>query len=47
MIGSATAIEVNAKVIIPDEITGSANSHEIDLTSYGTISSTWGYVYVN
>lgn len=33
----------NNKKIIPDDITGSANSVEIDLTSYGTISGTWQY----
>ncbi len=36
----------NYKQIIPDEVTGAANSVEIDLTSYGTLSGTWGYVYV-
>jgi len=36
----------NGKEIIPDEITGSTNSVEIDLTSYGTISGTWGYSYI-
>ena len=37
----------NYKQILPDEITGSTNSHEVDLTSYGVLSGTWGYVYVN
>jgi hypothetical protein len=36
----------NYKEIIPDEITGSTNSVEIDLTSYGTLSGTWGYSYI-
>lgn len=36
----------SGKIIIPDDVTGSANSHEIDLTSYGTITGTWGYIYV-
>lgn len=34
------------KTILPDAITGSANSHEIDLTSYGTLTGTYGYVYL-
>lgn len=33
------------KQIIPDEVTGSTNSVEIDLTSYGTLAGTWGYIY--
>jgi len=35
----------NGKKIHPDEITGAANSVAIDLTSYGTLSGTWGYGY--
>ena len=35
----------NYKQIIPDEVTGSTNSVVVDLSSYGTISGTWGYVY--
>ena len=35
----------NNKMIIPDEITGSTNSVEIDLTSFGSLTGTWGYVY--
>jgi hypothetical protein len=31
--------------IIPDTLTGFANSFTITLTSYGTITGTWGYVY--
>jgi len=34
------------KIILPDAVTGSANSHEIDLTSYGVIAGTWGYIYL-
>jgi hypothetical protein len=37
----------NGKMIIPDEVSGSADSVEIDLTSYGTLTGTWGYVYIN
>lgn len=37
----------NYKQIIPDDITGSTNSVEVDLTSYGTISGTWGYAYIS
>jgi uncharacterized protein YfkK (UPF0435 family) len=33
------------KVIIPDAVTGSANSHEVDLTNYGALTGTWGYIY--
>jgi len=33
----------NNNMIIPDEITGAANSVVIDLTSYGTLTGTWGY----
>lgn len=36
----------NSKQIIPDEVTGATNSVAIDLTSYGTISGTWGYSYI-
>jgi len=31
--------------IHPDNITGATNSVAIDLTSYGTLSGTWGYAY--
>jgi len=34
------------KQIIPDEVTGSANSVAIDLTSYGVLTGTWGYRYI-
>jgi len=33
-------------LIIPDEITGAADSVAVDLTSYGAISGTWGYAYL-
>jgi hypothetical protein len=36
----------NNKQIIPDEITGATNTVLIDLTSYGTLSGTWGYGYI-
>jgi len=35
----------NAKQVIPDEVTGLTNTTTIDLTSYGTLSGTWGYIY--
>jgi hypothetical protein len=35
----------NNKQIIPDEITGATNSVEVNLTSFGTLSGTWGYIY--
>lgn len=36
----------NGDKIIPDDITGATNSVAIDLTSYGTLSGTWGYAYL-
>jgi hypothetical protein len=33
------------KQVLPDSVTGLANSVEIDLSSYGTITGTWGYSY--
>jgi uncharacterized protein YfkK (UPF0435 family) len=33
------------KIVLPDAITGSANSHAIDLSSFGAIAGTWGYIY--
>jgi len=33
----------NAKEIIPDSVTGLTNTATIDLTSYGTLTGTWGY----
>ena len=41
-----SAFDNNNKQIIPDEITGATNSFEIDLTSYGTLTGTWQYVYM-
>jgi hypothetical protein len=35
----------SGKKIVPDDITGSANSVAVDLTSYGTLTGTWGYSY--
>ena len=36
----------SGRQIMPDEITGTANAIEIDISSYSTITGTWGYVYV-
>lgn len=36
----------NNKQIIPDEVTGATNTVEIDLTSYGTLTGTWGYAII-
>lgn len=38
-----TIFDNNNKQIIPDQITGSDNSVDIDLTSYGSLTGTWGY----
>jgi hypothetical protein len=35
-----------SKQIIPDQVTGLTNSAAIDLTSYGTLSGTWGYLII-
>jgi len=35
----------SSQQITPDLITGAANSVAIDLSSYGTLSGTWGYTY--
>ena len=32
--------------ILPDDITGATNSFTVDLTSFGTLTGTWGYVYI-
>lgn len=32
--------------IMPDSLVGTTNAIEVDLTSYGTLTGTWGYVYV-
>lgn len=39
-------VDNNGKMIIPDDITFATNSFEIDLTSFGTITGTWGYRYL-
>lgn len=36
----------NFNLVWADEVTGSANSHDIDLSSFGTITGTWGYIYI-
>jgi len=36
----------NNRQIIPDEVTGATNSVAVDLTSYGTLTGTWGYGYI-
>lgn len=36
----------NSKEVSPDDITGATNTVEIDLTSYGTLSGTWGYLLI-
>lgn len=33
----------NGKQIIPDQVTGAANTVAVDLTSFGTLTGTWGY----
>lgn len=43
---SVRIFDNNAKEIIPDTITGLTNTVTIDLTSYGTLTGTWGYEYV-
>ena len=32
--------------IIPDNVTGATNTVAVDLTSYGTLTGTWGYAIV-
>lgn len=41
-----TIFDNNNKQIIPDQITGSTNSVAVDLSSYGTISGTWGFAWI-
>lgn len=36
----------SAQMIIPDQVTGLTNTFTIDLTSYGTLTGTWGYSYI-
>jgi hypothetical protein len=38
-------INGSAQKVIPDQITFATNSFEIDLTSFGTITGTYGYTY--
>jgi hypothetical protein len=42
---NALIFDNNSKQVLPDSVTGLANSVEIDLSSYGTITGTWGYSY--
>jgi len=32
-----------AQQIIPDNITGLTNTVQVDLTTFGTLTGTWGY----
>jgi hypothetical protein len=41
-----TILNNSKKQIIPDDITFSANSFAVDLTSYGTLSGTWQLAYI-
>jgi hypothetical protein len=34
------------KQVIPDEVTGATNTVAVDLSSYGTLTGTWGYAYI-
>lgn len=43
---TVTISDNNNQEIKPDNVTGSTNSVAVDLSSYGTISGTWGYSYV-
>jgi len=40
-----TIFDNSNKVIIPDNITGATNTVIIDLTSFGSLTGTWGYIY--
>ena len=42
-----TVYDNNLKKILPDDMTGATNSVAVDLSSYGSISGTWGYCYIN
>jgi hypothetical protein len=42
---NALIFDNNSKQVLPDSVTGLANSVEIDLSSYGTLTGTWGYSY--
>lgn len=41
-----TIADNNQKQIIPDEVTFLTNTITVDLSSYGTLSGTWGYYYI-
>jgi hypothetical protein len=41
-----TIADNNQKQIIPDAVTFLTNTITVDLTSYGTLSGTWGFYYV-
>ena len=41
-----TIFDNNGHEIVPDQVTGHANTVDIDLTSFGTLLGTWGYVYI-
>jgi len=42
---SITIFDNTGLMIVPDDVTGSTNSHDVDLSSFGTLTGTWGYVY--
>jgi hypothetical protein len=41
-----TVFDNDSELIWPDTLTGFTNTVELDMTSYGTLSGTWGYSYV-
>ena len=40
-----TVADNSQKVILPDDVTFATDTIVVDLTSYGTLSGTWGYFY--
>lgn len=44
---SVVVLDNSKNQIIPDEITCGANSFDVDLTSYGTLSGTWQVAYIS
>jgi hypothetical protein len=42
---NTTIVDDSQKMIIPDEITFANNTIVVDLSSYGTLTGTWGYYY--
>lgn len=40
-----TVADNSQKMIIPDDVTFATNTITVDLTSYGTLTGTWGYYY--